>query len=114
MNEIEYYEMQENVATGQAIALCVKAILSEESAQTLAQLQRSAYKYTDAGVSVGFLLDDGSYLWNGDSRAADPAMIDRVVDICVSSIVEGSDAEVPPVWIDILGNRKKSINFDDL
>ena len=102
MNEKDYYEMQESVAIGQAIGLCVRAILSDNSAQTLGQLQRSAYKYTAAGVSVGFMLHDGSYLWNGDPRAHDPAMIDNVADICVSSIVEGSDAEVAPVWVGIM------------
>ncbi len=103
MNEKDYYEMQESAAIGQAIGLCVRAILSDNSAQTLGQLQRSAYKYTDAGVSVGFQLHDGSYLWNGDPRAHDPAMIDHVADICVSSIVEGSDAEIAPVWVGIMG-----------
>jgi hypothetical protein len=30
-------------------------------------------------------------------------MIDHVADICVSSIVEGSDAEIAPVWVGIMG-----------
>lgn len=80
-----------------------KVILENLSAildgRTLYGLQRDAYKYTDAGVSVGFRLYDGSYLWNGDARAHDPAMIRRVEAIGVGSIVEGSDAEIPVEWL---------------
>lgn len=102
MDEIEYHDMQEDAAIGQCIGQCVRAILNRYDATTLAHLQRSAYKYSDCGVSVGFRLYDGTYIWNGDERARDPAMVDMVEDICVSSIVEGSDAEVPPVWLDIV------------
>ena len=103
MNEIEYNEMCESAAIGQALSECVKAIMAEYDATLLSQLQRSAYKYTECGVSVGFRLFDGSYMWNGDDRAQDPKCVADVEDICISSIVEGSDAEVPPVWLDLLG-----------
>jgi hypothetical protein len=69
--------------------------------RTLGEMQRDAYKYTDAGVSVSFELDDGTFLWSGDVRAYDPSMIDRVVKIGVSSIIEGSDTEVPLEWLDL-------------
>ena len=103
MDEIEYEKMQECAAIGQALAECVKAIMAEHDATTLYGLQRAAYKYTECGVSVGFRLFDGSYMWNGDDRADEESLVTRIEDICISSIVEGSDAEVPPVWLDLLG-----------
>jgi hypothetical protein len=103
VNEIEYEKMQESAAIGQALSECVNAIMAEHDATTLYGLQRAAYKYTDCGPSVGFKLFDGSYLWNGDNRANDPSWVAHVQDICISSIVEGSDAEVPPVWLNLLG-----------
>lgn len=102
MNEIEYHEICESAAIGQALAECVKAIMEEYDATLLSQLQRSAYKYTDCGPSVGFQLHDGSYIWNGDGRARDSKCVADVEDICIGSIVEGSDAEVPPVWLNLL------------
>lgn len=103
MDEIEYEKMQECAAIGQALAECVKAIMAEYDATLLSQLQRSAYKYTDCGASVGFRLMDGTFIWNGYDRAQDPKCVADVEDICISSIVEGSDAEVPPVWLNLLG-----------
>ena len=103
MNEIEYEKMQEYAAIGQALAECVNAIMAEYDATTPYDLQRGAYKYTDCGPSVGFRLFDGSCIWNGDDRANDPSWVAHVEDICIGSIVEGSDAEVPPVWLNLLG-----------
>jgi len=108
MNEIEYYEMQEQAAIGQAIGMAVAAIFSEylehlpKDERTMERLQHAAYKYTDAGVSVGFRLFDGTYVWNGDLRAQDLSLVNQIEDICIGSIVEGSDAEVPPVWLNLL------------
>jgi len=102
MNEIEYEKMQESAAIGQALSECVNAIMAEYDATTLAQLQRGAYKYTDCGPSVGFLLFDGSCIWEGDDRAKNPSWVAHVEDICIGSIVEGSDAEVLPVWFNLL------------
>jgi hypothetical protein len=102
MDEIEYHQMQEDAAIAANIGKAVRAILNHYDATTLARLQRNAYKYSDCGVSVSFRLYDGTYIWNGDSRALDPAMVDMVEDICISSIVEGSDAEVEPFWLDIV------------
>ena len=103
MNEIEYERMQESAAIGQALAECVNAIMAEYEATTLYDLQRGAYKYTDCGPSVGFRLFDGPCIWNGDDRANDSSWVAHVEDICIGSIVEGSDAEVPPVWLNLLG-----------
>ena len=103
MNEIEYEKMQESAAIGQALADCVNAIMVEYSATTLAQLQRSAYKWTECGPSVGFRLFDGSYIWEGEDRAKNPSWVAHVQDICIGSIVESSDSEVTPVWLNLLG-----------
>ena len=103
MDEIEYEQMQESAAIGQALAECVNAIMAEYDATTLYDLQRGAYKYTACGPSVGFRLFDGSCIWNGDDRANDPSWVAHVEDICIGSIVEGSDAEVPTVWLNLLG-----------
>jgi len=103
VNEIEYEKMQESAAIGQALSDCVKAIMAEFDATTLYDLQRSAYKYTDCGPSVGFKLFDGPYIRSGDDRARDLSWVSHVQDICIGSIVEGSDAEVTPVWLNLLG-----------
>lgn len=101
MDEIEYYGMQEEAEMGRATLRALRAILQAHGAETLADLQRNAYKYTDAGVSVGFLLHDGTYLWSGDARARDPEMLGMVSAIGVSSIIEGSDAEISPQWLEL-------------
>ncbi len=101
MNEMEYNEMCESAAIGQALFECVEAIMAEYDATLLSQLQRSAYKYTECGASVGFRLMDGTFIWNGDDRARDPKHVADVEDICIGSIVEGSDAEVPPLWLNL-------------
>ena len=103
MNEIEYNEMCESAAIGQALSECVTAVMAEYDATLLSQLQRSAYKYTECGASVGFRLMDGTFIWNGDDRADEELLVTYVKDICISSIVEGSDAEVPEVWLNLLG-----------
>lgn len=107
MNEIEYEKMQEQAAIGQAISVAVKAVFSDylenlpEDEQTMERLQRASYKYTDAGVSVGFKLFDGTYIWSGDPRAEDLSLVNQIEDICIGSIIEGSDAEIDPVWLDL-------------
>lgn len=102
MDEIEYHDLQEAAAIANNIGKAVRAILDLYDATTLAGVQRGAYKYSDCGVSVGFRLYDGTYIRSGGERAHDPAMIDMVEDVCISSIVEGSDAEVSPIWMDIV------------
>ena len=103
MDEIEYHDMQEAAAIAENIGRCVRAILNRYGATTLAGVQRGAYKYSDCGVSAGFRLYDGTYIWSGGERAHDPAMIDMVEDVCISSIVEGIDAGVSPVWLGLVG-----------
>jgi hypothetical protein len=102
MRHKDYLQMEEDAAIGELITKCMRAILAAHDADTLARLQRKAYKYTEAGVSVGFQFDDGTYLWNGDKRAHELGIENRVRRIGVSSIIEGSDAQIPVEWLDLL------------
>src|SRR5262245_1042139 len=102
MNEVQYFRMQEDIAMGQAIGENVKSIFGAYGADTMASLQRSLYKSTEAGVAISFKLHDDSYVYVGDPKAReikDPSLWVRAIG--VSSIVEGSDAEVPLTWIDL-------------
>ena len=80
---------------------CMAAIMADNDAKTLADIQRSSYKYTSAGIAVHFGLSDGTFLWNGDQGARDESSVKKVVKIGFSSIIEGSDAEVPTQWLDL-------------
>ena len=102
MDENDYFQSQEDAATGKALDAAVRAVLGLYEANSLSDLQRRAYKYSACGVSVGFLMFDGSYIWSGAEQAHDIRAVDCVEDICISSIVEGSDAEVPPVWLSLV------------
>jgi hypothetical protein len=102
MNENDYFQAQEDAAIGKALDAAVQAVLGIYDATPLSDLQRCAYMYSACGVSVGFLMSDGSYIWNGAKQAHDLSAVDCVEDICISSIVEGSDAEVPPVWLGLV------------
>jgi hypothetical protein len=122
---MEYFDMEEQAAIGQVITACAKAIFDAHEATTMAELQRTIYKYTDCGPAVSFELHEGAagyeehdlteapigfdypapknpYVYVGDERArtiSEPWK--AVCKIGVSSIVEGSDAEVPLEWIDL-------------
>jgi len=101
MNEIQYNRMCEDAELGRVIADNVKAIFDDLGAKTMADLQRSHYKYTDAGVSISFQLHDGTNVWIGDEKARTiVAPWNWIRRVGVSSIVEGGDAEVPLQWID--------------
>ena len=102
MDENDYFQAQEDAAIGKALDAAVRAVLGLYEANSLSDLQRRAYKYSACGVSVGFLMFDGSYIWSGAEQAHDIRAVDCVEDICISSIVEGSDAEVPPVWLGLV------------
>ncbi len=79
----------------------LQAILSDNDARTLADLSRTLYKYTDAGVSLAARLDNGAFLWNGSDGQRSGVLLARVVALGISSIVEGSDAEVPLSWLEL-------------
>ena len=97
MDENDYFQAQEDAATGKALDAAVRAVLGIYDATSLSDLQRCAYK-SECGVSVGFLMSDGSCIW----KAHDIRAVDCVEDICISSIIEGSEAYVPPVWLGLV------------
>lgn len=105
-----YERMQEYAALGDHVTNCMNSIIAGFASgdRTLASLQRFASKYTDAGITISFQLDDGTYVWPGDKQAFDPTLVDRVRKIGFSSIVEGSDAEVPLRWLDLLDDAIES------
>ena len=99
----EYERQQELACTGDHVPAYMQAIFDDTGSDpTLGSLQHRIYKDTDAGISIGFELDDGTCIWSGSSGADDPAMVPRVRSIGFSSIVEGSDAEVPLRWLNLL------------
>lgn len=121
MSEIEFFRAEENAEIGRFIAGIAKAIFDAHDAETMGQLQRTLYKYTDAGVAISFELhheipepdSTEAYIGNeptpnrfvycGDERAYTiKAPWNAVRAIGVSSIVEGSDAEVPVEWLDLM------------
>lgn len=99
----EYERQQELACAGGHVPACMQAIFDDAGSDpTLSSLQRRVYKDTDAGISISFQLDDGSCIWPGASNADDPALVSRVRCIGFSSIVEGSDAEAPLRWLNLL------------
>jgi hypothetical protein len=110
MDYPEYERNQELACAGNHVAEYMAAIFDEypTNKKTLAALNHRVYKDTDAGISLGYQLDDGTCIWNGDARLEDPTLISRVHRIGFSSIVEGSDAEVPLTWLDLLDENLDS------
>jgi hypothetical protein len=101
MNEVEYYAMQEGAELGKAIAEIAKAFFSD--AETMAELARDYYRSVDYGPAISFELHDGQRIYVGSelARTMDKPWL-AIRSIGVSSIVEGSDAEVPLQWLDLL------------
>jgi hypothetical protein len=119
--EADWQASEEANAMGEIVSACAKAIFDAFDAETMEQLQRNIYKYTDCGPSVSFELfsyedaDDAleaylgdsvvrpsKFIYVGDNRAAtitSPWLSIRKIG--VSSIVENSDAEVPVQWLDL-------------
>lgn len=104
MDYPDYERQQELAQAGDHVAEFMQAIFDEwqPNGNTLSSLNYRVYKDTEAGISVGYQLDDGSYVWNGDKRLEDPKLVNRVQAIGFSSIVEGSDAEVGLTWLNLL------------
>lgn len=71
-----------------------RALLEHYGVATPAQLGRAFYRYTDCGPATTFHLKNGEDLYYGDRKASSPAIIDQITGIHISSIVEGSDAEI--------------------
>ena len=91
MNEVEYYAMQEDAATGQAIADVWQAILDDWGAEDAKTLNRAVYKGTDCGAHLSVQLHDGSWRHSGN---LDDISNGNIRGYLLGSIVEGSDAEV--------------------
>lgn len=116
-NEIEWERAQELQAIGEHVTACMAEIMAEHDAETLYDLQRSAYRYTEAGISISFRLDDGTCVWPGDDFARDGGLADRVSEIGFSSVIEGSDAEIPLRWmrlVDIENAKMAASEYDRL
>jgi len=99
MNEVQYDRMQEDVAIGSLAIDIIKAIGEEWGCSTPKELARYIYKSIGCGPSIGYRLWEGTDLWNGNPEI-EYITFEQVRGIWVSSIVEGSDAEVPPQLFD--------------
>lgn len=77
-----------------------KAILKNYGAQHWGEVYRQVYKYTDCGATLGLLC-------SGQDKPAYNSELARyladapVIQLHVSSIVEGCDAETPTVLVDM-------------
>ena len=108
MDYPEYERMQELASAGNYIFACMRAIFEDAGSShhpNLACLQNCVYSDTEAGITISFQLDDGTYVWVGDKNAGDASLVPRVRQIGFSSIVEGSDAEVPLRWLNLLDEQ---------
>jgi hypothetical protein len=101
MDEAQYKGTHEQIECAASALANIRAILSDNDANTLGDLQRTAYKYADAGISVSFQTWHGKPIWNGSDQARDPAMIGAVKAIGFSSIIEGSDSKTALSWLDL-------------
>lgn len=99
MDEIEHERMQEDAATGQAIAANLQAILDDYGVTDVANLYRSIYKYTECGPWLSVQLHDGTWKHCHELRGIENG---NVRALLVGSIVEGSDAEVTADPIDLM------------
>ena len=67
--ERDAYRAQEDEALGQAMAECFQRLTAFFAlGDTMASLQRSLYKHTDAGIAISFELHDGSFVYVGDEQ----------------------------------------------
>jgi len=89
----EYSRGQDAVAEGEAMAEMIQAVLDAHDAENFARLNRSLYKYTDCGASLGLELWSGEMIWSGSPRLTEIQPGD-VRAIGVGSIVEGVDEVV--------------------
>jgi hypothetical protein len=115
VNEIDYERMQEDAATGQAIAANLKAILDDWNVENVAQLNRTIYKSTECGARLSVQLHDGTWRHNGNLDGIDNGNVQALL---LSSIVEGGDTDVTADPISLLnymdeGDEKRLIaDFD--
>ena len=93
MNESQYEKMQETQAIGETMKIYMDAILEDWEVETLSGFVDEVYERVECGPSIGFQLHDGTNVWNGSQGIFNLRSGD-IKGIWVSSIVEGSDAEV--------------------
>lgn len=108
MDYPQYERDQELACVGDHVPEYMQAIFDEwgPNYDTLASLSRRLYKDTDAGITISYQFDDGSFSWSrSDIDLADPRLVRNVRRIGFSSIIEDSDAEVPLQWLDLLDER---------
>lgn len=93
-----YVDQQEKAALGEAMAGMIRAVLADNSAEDFADLERSLYRYTDCGASLGLRLWWGEEVWSGMARMREIQPGD-VEAIGVGTIVEGVDEVVEHEFI---------------
>lgn len=79
----------------------LKDLLAKEGAETFYQFGRDLYKATACGPWVAaFSRSQGNvYYEKAEAQNADAAWMNDCVSILIGSVVEGSDAEVQPLWL---------------
>lgn len=103
MNWEEYQRGEELGSLGAVAAANLKAIFDDHGCETIGQLQRNAYKYTDCGAWLAVEVWGYEQLTvvHGDA-VRDLPKDAPITGIHVGSIVEGCDVGVEPICIDLL------------
>ena len=99
MTEYEWQRMQDDLEGGAICLAALEEILSDNGTDSVKDLARSLYKYTECGPWLSVQLHDGSWRHSGD---LDGIKNGDVRALLVGSIVEDSDAEVTGTPIDLL------------
>jgi len=99
----EYERGEEMKAQGEVAQANLKAILDDHGCETVGQLARNAYKYTDCGawLSVEVWGYERSTIVHGDAVRDLPTDA-PIIAIHVGSIVEGVDGGVDAHIVDLL------------
>jgi hypothetical protein len=109
MREYEEYERGEEFkAMGQAAKACLDAILADHGADTLSELARNLYKYSDCGAALGALVyagedNPGRWVYGDELRNLKPD--DFVCALSVSSIVEGVEQCTETHIVDLFDDK---------
>lgn len=74
----------------------LKMVEDNSASGTLSSFARACYKETSCGAWVAFEMRDGMRLGAVQGRCKPDEWVNRVREILVGSIVEGSDAEIGP------------------
>jgi hypothetical protein len=104
----EYERAEEFKAMSQAAKACLDAILADHSADTLSELARNLYEYTDCGAALGALIyvgEDNPGRWVYDDELRNLKPDDFVCALSVSSIVEGVEQCTETRIIDLFDDK---------